>query len=56
MDAIQFKLDWGREDCTEEPFCIADYDCDGDVDGLDTLYLKLDWAREDCPDCSYSCY
>ena len=56
LDVLQFKLDWARGDCTEEPFCLADYDCDGDVDGLDTLYLKLDWAREDCPDCSYSCY
>ena len=50
-DAIAFKLDFFRDDCTELNPCNGDFGCDGDVDGSDALVFKADFFRKDCPSC-----
>ncbi|MEE8382281.1 MAG: hypothetical protein V3R78_10465, partial [Thermodesulfobacteriota bacterium] len=56
LDAITFKIDYGRMDCEEGNPCNGDFDCDGDVDALDAIMFKIDYGRMDCPLCSFSCF
>jgi len=51
-DAIAFKTDFFRKDCSTNPPCNGDFECDGDVDGSDAVMFKVDFFRKDCPDCS----
>jgi len=60
MDGMLFKADLGRSaffnSCThsDDP-CNGDFDCDGDVDGIDAALFKLDFGRNPfsnpCPAC-----
>ena len=56
MDAITFKIDFGRFNCDAEDPCNADFDCNGVVDGQDALEFKKDFGRFDCPSFEFSCY
>ena len=51
VDALTFKSDFGRFDCTALAPCNGDFDCSGVVDGLDAIMFKQDFGRFDCPDC-----
>ena len=51
-DAITFKDDFGRFDCTTLAPCNGDFDCSGVVDGMDAIMFKTDFGRFDCPDCA----
>jgi hypothetical protein len=51
-DAINFKADFFRKDCSTNPPCDGDFECDGDVDGTDAVKFKVDFFRKDCPSCS----
>ena len=50
-DAVAFKGDFFRKDCSTNPPCNGDFICDGDVDGTDALMFKADFFRKDCPSC-----
>ena len=50
-DAVAFKSDFFRKDCSTNPPCNGDFECDGDVDGTDAVKFKADFFRKDCPSC-----
>jgi len=51
-DAIKFKKDFGRRDCTSLKPCNGDFNCDGDVDVSDVIIFKKDYGRRNCPTCA----
>ena len=55
-DAVGFKNDFFRKDCSEPDPCNGDFECDGDVDGTDAVKFKADFFRKDCPSCTFSCF
>ena len=50
-DAVQFKSDFFRKDCSNPDPCNGDFDCDNDVDGTDAIVFKEDFFRKDCAFC-----
>lgn len=47
-DALVFKADFFRKDCSNPDPCNGDFGCDGDVDGSDAVVFKDEFFRKDC--------
>ena len=49
FDAILFKENFLRKDCSELLPCSGDFDCDGFVDGTEAVLFKDNFLSKDCP-------